>query len=269
MSDPSRDPRIEYEPHLLGLPAKHDPSEAEADERLQREWDRTTDADHVEHTVWDEPGLSRELSGKTPSGELTYEIWLGKHIQQVSVLDTWLVTLAVILAAGPWGIVGALFTGVAGQGAGQAIAVTVFGPVTEEITKIALALWIVEKRPYLFSSIPQILLCAGAGGLAFAAIENLVYLNVYVRDHSPAFEAWRWTVCVGLHVGCSLTAGIGIARIWDRSMRLLERPKLALGVPWFVTAMIGHGVYNGSVFIAEAMGWLKLMEEHAPTDAIF
>jgi len=269
VSEPSRDPGIQHEPHLLGSPAKPDPSEAQADELLDREWNRQTAADHVEHSVWEEPGLSRELAGQPDQWELTYSAWLQDNLQRTSGLDTWLTTLAIVLVAGPFGILGAVMTGVVGQGGGQAVAVTVFGPVAEEVTKIALALWVVEKRPYLFSSIPQILLCAAAGGLAFAAIENLVYFNVYVPDHTPAFELWRWTVCVALHVGCSFTAGIGLTRIWVNTMRRLERPKLALGVPWLVAAMIGHGLYNGATLFAEAAGWLQFMEASSPVDSIF
>jgi RsiW-degrading membrane proteinase PrsW (M82 family) len=134
---------------------------------------------------------------------------------------------------------------------------TVIGPVTEEIMKIAAALWVVERRPYLFKSIPQILLCAVAGGLAFAFIENLMYLNVYIPHHTPKLELWRWTVCVGLHSGCSFVAGVGLARIWDNAVRELRRPQLGLGMPWFFTAMVGHGLYNGGVTLAETFDLLK------------
>jgi RsiW-degrading membrane proteinase PrsW (M82 family) len=123
--------------------------------------------------------------------------------------------------------------------------------------KIAVALWVVEKKPYLFRSMWQIFLCAAAGGAAFAFIENLVYINVYVPNHSDEFERWRWTVCTALHVNCSLIAGVGMVRIWDNAIRNLHRPQLGLGIPWFVLAMAGHGMYNGLVIVAEQAGWLS------------
>ena len=118
-----------------------------------------------------------------------------------------------------------------------------------------------EKRPYLFQSIPQILFCAACGGAAFAAIENLVYIYVYVPEHSLAFVQFRWTVCVGLHISCSLVAGLGLARVWDNAIRNRHRPKTALGIPWLVTAIIGHGLYNLSITIASLAGWLDFLHK--------
>jgi RsiW-degrading membrane proteinase PrsW (M82 family) len=162
----------------------------------------------------------------------------------------------VIAAAGPWGVFGAIFGGVQGGTSGFAM-LAIIGPVTEEIMKIAAALWIVERKPYLFKSMLQIFLCALAGGAAFACIENLIYLNVYTANASSEFSHWRWTVCLGLHVNCSFLAGVGVVRIWDNCLRNRHRPQLALGVPWFVMAMIGHGIYNGTVTLAERAGWLS------------
>jgi len=41
-------------------------------------------------------------------------------------------------------------------------------------------------------------------------------------------------------------------------MRNLHPPRLAMGVPWFVITMVGHGLYNLTVIIASTMGWLDL-----------
>lgn len=258
MSTPSRDPSIEHEPHLQPGAAEPDPSEERADRVLWSEAARQTDDDLVEHTVWDEPTLEVQ-STEAPEGELTYARWLGARIEQTSSAKTWWFTLLIVVAAGPWGVFGALTEGFASnQGGGFAlVAVTIVGPVTEEIMKIAIALWVVEKRPYLFKSIPQILICAVAGGLAFAGIENLMYLNVYIPHAGFGLAAWRWTVCTGLHMNCSLVMGIGLARIWDNAVRLRQKPQLGLGMPWFFTAMAGHGLYNFLVFVAEMAGWLE------------
>jgi RsiW-degrading membrane proteinase PrsW (M82 family) len=181
---------------------------------------------------------------------------LAQRQAETSVTKSWLMTLLVALVAGPWGVLGAL-TGSGTRGFALAM-IVVIGPVTEEIMKVAAALWVVEKRPYLFKSIWQILLCAVAGGAAFAFIENLMYLYVYLPEHSATLAAWRWTVCVGLHMNCSFVAGVGLARTWDNAIRGRHRPQLWLGLPWLFMAIVAHGVYNGATIVAEVMGWLEL-----------
>jgi RsiW-degrading membrane proteinase PrsW (M82 family) len=264
MSDPSNDPSVQFEPHfapLLGGSAPSPPSPSDVESAAVEE----PSSPEVDHTVWDEPTLSSELSGTAGAGQLTYARWLDERIAATSFAKSALVTLLVALAAGPFGVFGALFGSLSGIGPGGfsaagLIAVCVVGPVTEEIMKIALAMWIVEKRPYLFKAIWQILLAAAAGGVFFGAIENLIYLNVYIPDPSASLIRWRWTVCMGLHSNCSFVAGVGLARIWDHAIRNRVPPQLGKGMPWFATAMIGHGLYNFTAAVGEMSGWLKLGE---------
>jgi len=243
------------QPH--GLPKfQGDPSEQKAAELLARERAKATRTDAIEHTVWSEAALSVDLAGTPGEDQLTYSGWLAEKIQETSFLKSWWLTLLIALAAGPWGVLGAM----AGSGSSSfgVLMVTVFGPVAEEVTKVAAALWIVEKRPFLFRSFGQILICAACGGLAFAAIENVIYTQVYFPHHTADFSRFRWTVCVALHMGCSSIAGIGLVRIWLATMRDLSPPRLALGIPWFVAAMVIHGLYNFTAMLAEATGWLDL-----------
>jgi RsiW-degrading membrane proteinase PrsW (M82 family) len=217
---------------------------------------------------------------------LTYAEWLDWRIATTPVAQTWLVTLAIVLAAGPWGVLGALFENMT-AGAWGLIAVTVIAPVVEETMKVAIALWVIEKRPYLFRMPVQILLCALAGGLAFAFIENLMYLNVTIPGYletqgletqgletqgletqgsestqpvstavSTGLARWRWTVCTGLHATCSFLAGLGLVRMWSHATRHRARPKIAHAAPMIITAMLCHGLYNGAVTIAELAGWM-------------
>lgn len=256
MNEPNRQHGIENEPHLQDQGFARDPTEEKAARQLDRERTKATDADHVEHTVWSEPALSPQLAGKPGDEQLTYQRWLVKNIGETTWAKSWWITLLVALAAGPWGILGAI--GSSGASSFAVLLVTVFGPVAEEVAKVAAAMWVIEKRPFLFRSIGQILLCATCGGFAFAAIENLVYTNIYFPKHTSEFVAYRWSVCVGLHVTCSFVAGVGLVRIWDNAIRNQHPPRLALGVPWLVIAMVGHGLYNLSVTIAQAAGWLDL-----------
>jgi hypothetical protein len=256
MSWSASDDSIESEPHFRDHAFELDPSERAAAAALNRT-PLEIGGVEVEHSVWDEPTLEAVLAGAPAEGQVTYARWLEQKIQETPYETSLLVTAAVAVLAGPWGVVGALWEGMSAAGAGL-LAVVVFGPVSEEIMKIVLALWIVEKRPYLFKSIWQILVAAAAGGLMFAVIENLMYLHVYIPQATPSLARFRWTVCTGLHISCSFVAGVGLARIWDHTMRNRTAPQIGRGMPWFATAMLGHGLYNLTATLGEATGWLDL-----------
>ncbi|MEO0529553.1 MAG: PrsW family glutamic-type intramembrane protease [Planctomycetota bacterium] len=253
-SKPRHDPSVEFEPHLRQAAPSDalDPLEPPLGNSPPSE-------DAVEHTVWDEPSLVAGSDGKEPpAGQVTYKRWLAEGIANTSWGKSWAVTLALVLAAGPFGILGAFASGSIGSevNLGGVLAIVVLAPVTEEITKVAGALWVVEKRPFWFKSLTQVLLCAAAGGFAFATIENLIYMYVYNPSGNEAFRAWRWSICTALHVNCSMLAGWGLVRIWSKATRTGTRPELVLGTPLFALAMIAHGTYNLSVTIAEVFGWL-------------
>lgn len=248
MPKPSHDPSIHHEPWLSG--DAHEPDKSE--QKSQRILDRSRAAERrpdskVEHTVWDEPALAPELAGPPPADALNYRRWLTDGWDRTTTGKSWAITAGIAALAGPWAILGAFLSGgVMGFDVPMAgIAyVVVFGPVTEELMKVAAALYIVEKRPFLYLSPLQIMICSAAGGLVFACVENLLYLHVYTPEASPELAYWRWTVCVGLHVGCSIIAGMGLARIWRQAKDQMARPRLAVAYPYLVTAVCTHGVYN-------------------------
>jgi len=254
MPDPYDDHSIENEPHLGGRPLDLDPSEQQADRILARDRLRQTDDQCVEHSVWDEPALAVELTGKPTPGELTYADWLTQRIETTTAAKSWMVTAAVAASAGLLAVLGTLLRG-GGDTAFGVVALTVVGPLVEEMMKIAVALWVVEKRPYLFRSAGQIVLCGLAGGLAFAAIENALYLLVYIPDASSGLILWRWTICVALHTGCACGASFGLARVWRRTMQQRSRPQLSLASPFLVAAVVVHGVYNASALLLEGSGF--------------
>ena len=259
MATPSHDPSIENEPHLRLDPLQLDPSEQKAQQVLARQASRSTEHDAVDHVVWDEPNLSAELAGGPDESQLTYERWLTKNIAATNWSTSWLVVLGIAIIAGPWAIVATLFTphDQGGVTATSILLVSVFGPLIEEFMKIAATLWVVEKRPFWFKSIAQVMICAVAGGIMFGVIENLIYLNAYIPNPGRDLSHWRWTVCVGLHMNCSFLAGVGLARVWDNCIREKHRPRLWMATPWFFTAILGHGLYNFAVMTAEMSGWLE------------
>ena len=203
-----------------------------------------------ENSVWDEPGLSRQLSGDMPKDAVTWLSWFREQADKTTAWTSWGVTLAVASASGFCAILGSLFLQFGTPN--QFLLVVVAGPITEEIMKVALAVWICEKRPWLFRSKIQILICGLASGLVFAALENVMYTSF--GDLTPELVLWRWTVCVLLHVTCSLIASIGVAKVWTEFQRQQRMPQLSDGAPWFVAAMVLHGTYNFVMTMLQVAG---------------
>lgn len=254
---PSRDPGIEHEPHLRGAPFEPDPSEQAAARHLERSARGETVDDHVERSVWDEPALAPQLSGAAPPDALTYASWLDARRAETGWGRSWSVTLGTAASAGPLAVLGTL-CGTWSLGAWSwfgIVSVTVLGPILEEMMKVALALWIVEKRPFLFRSRVQITACVLAGGFVFAAMENVLYLVVDASDPPPGLVQWRWTVCVAMHMICSAVAGLGLVRIWSGAMVTRSRPQLAAGAPFLIAAAVLHGAYNAVAVLLDAVSF--------------
>ena len=249
------DPSIEHEPQWARRHHEVDPAEGAAERILAHEARTRGPDDAVDQTVWDEPALSPELVANDDGVRLTYADWLAWRLETTSRARTWLVTLMIMLAAGPWAVLGALLRGFVSSTWGL-VAIAIVAPVTEEVMKVAIAWWVVEKRPYLFRWSAQILACALAGGLAFAAIENVMYLEVYIPDATVKLAVIRWTVCVAMHVTCSCLAGFGLVLMWRRSLSEYVRPDIRIAAPWIIAAICIHGTYNAAVTITQFTGWL-------------
>ncbi len=247
---PSKDPSVEYEPHLQDAAFEADPSETRAAPGA-------SDAPPVEQSVWDEPARSPELAGDPPPDAITWAGWLQDRVARSSAGASWTVTIAAATVAGPLAVVGTFFGAASGGVAAWfgIVTVVVLGPVFEEVMKAALPLSIVEKRPYLFRSRFQIGLCMVASGLVFGAIENILYLRVYVPRSVEGLAQWRWSVCVAMHAGCSLIAGLGLMRIWSRSMAERTPPRTALGAPYILTAVVIHATYNAMAVLLDAVDY--------------
>lgn len=205
----------------------------------------------AENSVWDEPGLSKELAGDVPQDAITWFAWYQDQVIRTSAAKSWLVTAAIAFVSGICAIGGALILQPSLQG--SFVLAVIAAPITEEIMKIALAIWVVEKCPWLFKSSVQILVCGLAAGLAFAAIENLVYLHIYIDDPPASLVRWRWTICVLLHTGCSVIASLGVVKIWQQFQIHKRLPALVDGATWLTVAMCVHGAYNLSAIVMEGL----------------
>lgn len=200
-----------------------------------------------ESSVWDEPGLSLQLSGDIPADGLTWHRWADQNQARTSLTTSLGVTLLVAVCSGLLAILGTL---IIQAGGGNAFVLLAIGaPIVEETMKIGLTIWVVEKRPWLFRWRGQILLCGMCSGMVFAAIENVIYLTILIPNPSAAIVTWRWTVCVLLHTGCSSLAALGATRVWSESWRLQRQPQLSDGAAWIVAAMLCHGIYNTAALV--------------------
>lgn len=236
---------VDAEPHLRGGDFRPDPSEMTAETPLSRE--QWSEEEQVEHSVWDEPALSPGLAGSPGESDLQYRDWLEKKRKETSAGETWTWVLVMALLGGPWAILGA-FTGQSLGGTESRIGIlglVFLAPIMEEIMKVALPLWIVEKRPFYFANAGQIVLSVAACALCFSVVENLLYLSVYLVDPSTTVILWRWAVCTALHVGCSVIASLGLVRIWQDVWQRKAKARLHLAFRYLVTAAVVHGVYNG------------------------
>ncbi len=202
------------------------------------------DALPVGQGAWDEPALSGELAGERPEHVQTYAEWLAAGRARVTSAESWGITLALVLGSGIWSVVGAFLNQVQGGSIFGVIVIVVFAPLAEEMLKASAALMTIEKWPYAFRSSVQIVFCCMAAAFGFAALENLLYLKLYIADPSAFMIGWRWTVCVGLHVGCSTIAALGLVKIWRATMETGTPPRVSLGTPYFITAATVHGIYN-------------------------
>ncbi|MEN0020433.1 MAG: PrsW family glutamic-type intramembrane protease, partial [Planctomycetota bacterium] len=212
-----------------------------------------------DQSVWNNPELVADLAGPRPNDAADFAAWFQAGCAHVA--GPWpriVLIVAAVLTAGPFAVVGTFLTSYTGFGGQTGIfafaAVAVVGPLIEEVMKVILLLFILELRPYWLGGVRTIMAGAIAGGLGFAVIENVLYLRVYIPDPEPSLVVWRWTVCVGLHVGCSVIAGLGVLRGFAIAQRDLRPPDMhVVGAP-IVAAAAVHGVYNASVVILSMTG---------------
>jgi len=241
----AKDQSISAEPWFTQVDFSLQPSDLSPGQSAPETWEGRllglAEQELAEHSVWDEPSVSRQLHPGPGPEALTWFRFYLESVSRTPAYGTWLVTAGLVLLSGPLAVLGVLFTGFVGD---ALLMVVFFGPTIEELLKIALPLWVVEKRPWLFSSGWQILLCGAGAGFTFAAIENGIYLTVYIPDPSPALVAWRWSVGVALHVGCSMIASVGLVGVRRGMLQRGNPPQLYDGGRWIIAAIVIHGIYN-------------------------
>ena len=275
---------VEGEPHFTGGDAGSnatDESEQAASRTLCREATRGgSDREQALQSVVEEPHLVSRLGVGTAQCQMEhccprcgydrrslrvnqpcpkcghlllvgYTEWLRQAQFGVTAGWSWLLIVLVVLTGGVWAVLGAILSSAAG-----ASGAVVFGPVVEEIMKVALILVLIETRPYLLHGPLQIWVSALASAASFAVIENLLYLNVYTEAPSMMLVVWRWLVCTSLHLGCTSIATLGVVRTWQDAMARQRPSQVSVAFPWLVIAMIVHGTYNAFALALALSGFV-------------
>jgi RsiW-degrading membrane proteinase PrsW (M82 family) len=196
--------------------------------------------DSPEIEIWEEPARSgfAAPAPETPTYEkILLAQWRGQSAWRV--VATFALCLVV---SGPCAVGIAIVEEITKSGGVAGI--VLFAPLIEEIAKIAVPLILLERSPWRWTSGWQLVAVCAGSGLVFAALENLVYLQIYHPNHTATLALWRWTVCVLLHTGCSTIAGLGLRRIWCAVRKNHTRPQISAGEIFFAAAIGIHAIYN-------------------------
>jgi len=153
------------------------------------------------------------------------------------------------LGGGIFGILGAFVTEAFH---GQILGAYFAAPIIEETLKPSGLYLILAKWPRVLKNQFYTASLAALGGIAFAIIENLVYLHVYIQDPSPRVVLFRYTACVGIHAVCAFIFGLGINQNLLASIRG-ETKLLSYGKRFFFSAMALHSLFNIAVTVLQLM----------------
>lgn len=163
--------------------------------------------------------------------------------------------LAVIFAllGGLFGILGALFA----EGSSSVpIALAFIGaPIIEEIVKPAGVYLYLSRWRHVLRSQLHIALLVALSGLCFGLLESIVYVTLYIPDHSQEFFIYRFTVTVALHAAASFIAGLGVnAALIDWANGEGSFPRRSRFA--FLAAIGLHAFYNTTVVVLDFAGIL-------------
>lgn len=278
------------EPHARPDAGRDDPSEEKARRTLDREAARRRADRLSDQGVYDEPdilpgrpkevveqdwscsqcgynlrGLEAghrcpecghvELYRPPPPGADSYGARLECQAARTSTATGWWIGVAAALLGGLFAVFGALLESFpTSLTAGTLVVAVVFGPAVEETMKIAAAALVVELRPWVFRRVEQIQLATVGSAAVFAAIENLIYLNLYIPQASTTLAIWRWTVCVALHLACTTIASRGLIEVWQRTTTEHRPPRIADCTRMLTTAIVIHALYNAAAIAHEVFG---------------
>jgi RsiW-degrading membrane proteinase PrsW (M82 family) len=119
----------------------------------------------------------------------------------------------------------------------------VAAPIIEEVMKPSGVYFLLARWPQLLTCRIYTALLAALGGLSFAVVENILYLQVYFPEHSQTLTVFRYSACLSMHVICSVIVGFGINEKLLASIKG-EIPFLRGNKKFFIIPMIIHSLFN-------------------------
>ena len=129
------------------------------------------------------------------------------------------------------------------------------GPFAEESLKQGGTIFQMEKMPGSLRYDWQFFLTGMIGGAVFSVLENLVYQYLYLWSLTPEklalIMAFRWTICMAVHVLCTVISSMGLRRVWRESLEKGRPCRIADAFPMFALATVVHGLYNFSMLFLD------------------
>jgi len=212
------------------------------------------DIDEPDHRLGDEPALR----GRGDADRFTsWSHHLDERMAAVGMPARVLTMFLAVLAAGPFAVFGAFAQASLTATLFGMLALVVIVPVLEEALKVAVPMWLAERKPWLLPGSVGIVLIGLAGGAGFGAIENAMYLLVYIDDPSDTIIRWRWFLCMPMHMLASTIAALGVARMWREAIRTRRPAEIATAAPFVTAAAVIHGAFNAMAIGASMMGWVE------------
>ncbi len=150
--------------------------------------------------------------------------------------------LALVIAAGG-GVLGILGAIIQELSQGSLLVAFVAAPIIEEVMKPSGVYLLLVRWPKLLTSRIYTALLAALGGLSFAVIENILYLQFYFPEHTQTLVMFRYSACLTMHVVCSFILGFGINQKLLASVRG-EIPLLKGNKKFFFIPMVLHSLFN-------------------------
>ena len=170
-------------------------------------------------------------------------------IGSCKVSSKWRVlTILVALGGGILGVLGAIIQELS---QGSPLVAFVAAPMIEEVMKPSGVYLLLVLRSEVLTSRIYTALLAALGGLSFAVIENIIYLQFYFPEHTQTLVVFRYSACLMMHVVCSFILGFGINQRLLASVRG-EIPLLRGNKKFFIIPMIIHSLYNIVAVIFES-----------------
>lgn len=154
----------------------------------------------------------------------------------------------IAISGGVFGVLGAII-----QELSQASLLVAFvaAPMIEEVMKPAGVYILLVRWPKVLTSRIYTAFLAALGGLSFAVIENVLYLQFYFPEHTQTLVVFRYSAGLTMHVVSSFILGFGINQKLLASVRG-EVPLLKGNKKFFFIPMILHSLFNIMAVLAES-----------------